>query len=373
MLFELVKLYILIFYFIYKLIEQKYYIDLISTENYISSFNESFLRLLALIVNFTLIIFVQHFVQTIYSKRKFLAIYTSGLIMGLQIFKHKSEFTFFLFNLNICEALLLETTLNLWHIQLCIELAILANYLIKDIPTSVNCIFLPMYLLWIFSILIVTIYDRKKKINKNSISNTSCVNNNNKKHHIQKNKLKKKIKNILFYFIKFLMFLSYILISCTTTRNTLFLMFKKQEFKYIHIVPLMILIYTIISSSYILLKLSKVIKLIIILTIICSYYAVIYCMPLILDISDIYGFIVENILNKIFCLCKCCLQVFLFENRKAKRYKGVRLRLLIFFVLNSDTLSFFINTLFYRFIDLYLLNIIVLIVATMFYTIYTYI
>ncbi|WBR61473.1 hypothetical protein [Drosophila suzukii associated hytrosavirus 1] len=350
------------YYFVYKFIQQNVFIEILKSRNDTIT-TELVPRIIALISNLLNTIFFEIYFQSRQIKRVILSIYTSLLIILLHIFKDVGicEISFFLLNLSICEATIYHDFVRLWQIQLCLELSILVNYLTRDITLTVNGVFVPVYVLWIFSILLASTWTNNISVPSN---HSRLQEDTNKERS-----LRARVKSITFTLIQSFLGLSHILIGCTTIRNNIFMIFDNDEFLPVDIMVLMTLICLITLCSFGILKLRRRIKLVIILVLVLLNYIG----GFFIEHSTILkynGFFISIFIKKILGICKCCISSFLLADSEKSVYTGLKFRCFKFFILNSDSISFIINTLISDNININFLNIFIVVIVIVLYNLF---
>lgn len=367
------------YYLLYKFIQQNLYIEILQSQQ-TSMLSSVSSRLVALFVNFIYTVIAEHYIVTKIARKITLSLYTSIVIILLYISKHVqiSSLTFFILNLTLCESLLFRSFLNLWQIQLCVELSIMANYIsYQSFNLSIDGLYMPIYVLWIFSILMPNIcYDEDEEdvqdnmrntnndiINLNSnglrlgMRNTESEENTNEVESksirdaiitIEKiAKLQQKAKIYLYNIIQLLLLSSYILIGCTTIHNTIFEIFATEHFTLPEVMTLMTITCLLVTSSILLIRCQRKTKLLIILVLVLFNYVVAFSIKTQLiphtTLQSQYGFFINILLKKILSLCKCCISSFIIADYQQFAYDGVKFRLIKFIILNTDAISFVIN------------------------------
>lgn len=359
------------YYFIYKFIQQNIFIQIIQNNDGIVT-KEIFSRILAIIINLFNIVVLEVYFPTKTIKKIVLSVYTSILIILLYTFKDAgiNEISFFLLNLTLCEAIIYNEFLLLWQIQLCLELSIFANYIIKYgyITLTFNGNFLPIYLLWISSILLANTRINKPRKRTHHQKHILC-------HKIstctENKRLKSKIKGLIYLIIQILLMVANILIGCRTIRNNIFTIFFMEAFSVYEILILMLLICSITLCSVIVPKLKKPMKIIIILVLILTNYVVIFFIKQTLNLSHFNGFLMIIFIKKILSFCKCCIISMVTHDTNDTPYlDNYKFRFLKFLILNADSISFLLNTYFDDSVDISFINIFIVLLIIVFYNVF---
>lgn len=396
------NIYIFAYYFLYKFIQQNVYIKILQTVNN-TILNDIWLRIIALITNLLNTILTEYFFAAKISKKVILSIYTSLLIILIVGTQHSAIFTvtFFLLNLTICESIIFRNFLNLWHIQLGVELAIMANYFTyKKIKSTIdNEIFVPMSVLWLFSIIIPNIKRKSSRLTTTVSTATSAASVNIKRHTTttttttterirassvvivtvntiattqEEFRIKKsQTKQIIYIMSQVLLAISYIFIGCTTIRNTIYGIFNMNSFSLFEVISFMSILCLLVASSVLLLKLTRTTKLLMVLLLVLLNYIT----TLLFQHHQTtihYDFFVDILLKKILSLCKCCISSFIVIDYNKITYKGLPLILIKFIIINSDTISFLVNTVIGNIININFFNIFIVISVIILYNLYRY-
>lgn len=374
------------YYFVYKFIQQNVFIQILRNKKDTIT-TEIVPRIIALISNFLNTVCFEIYFQSYNIKCVILALYTSLLIILLNIFHDVGicEITFFLLNLSICEATIYHDFMRLWQIQLCLELAILLNYLTCNIILTVNGVFLPVYILWVCSILLVSrqlsavapvvqctvcTHDAAQSSILSCIDNSSCSSCLTRvKHHRRHRPLRTRFKAGTFTLIQMFLGVAHLMIGCMTVRNNIFMIFDNTDFVPLHIVILLLVVCLITLSSLVILKLRRRAKLLIILVLVLLNYVGGFFIEH-TTILKYNGFFISIFIKKILGICKCCISSFLLSDSKKSKYKGLKFRFFKFFILNSDSISFMINTLISDRLDISFLNIFIVVIVIILYNLF---
>ena len=348
------------YYFVYKFIQQNIFIHIIQNNEDIVT-KEIFSRILALIINLFNTVILEIYFPTRTIKKIVLSIYTSILIILLYIFKDIGiyEISFFLLNLTLCEAIIYNEFLLLWQIQLCLELSIFANYITKFIALTINGNFLPIYVLWISSILLSNTRIHRQRRRKSHLK----IKNYNEKSSGGSGGgvLRSKIKNIVYLIMQVLNMVANILLGCKTIRNNIFTIFYVENFSICEILILMLIICSITLSSIIVPKINKPLKIIIILILILSNYIINFFLKQIsqnVNLSHFNGFLLNIFIKKVLSFCKCCIISLVTQDSDNISYRdNYKFRFLKFLILNADSISFIINTYLDENVDINFINI----------------
>lgn len=385
------KIIIFTYYFVYKFIQQNIYIEILVNKKDFILTAGILPRVVALIVNFMCIVILEKYFPNKTVKKIVLSVYTSLLIILLFIFKDIDicEISLFLLNLTICESLLYHNFLMLWQIQLCLEFSILTNYITQYISLSFSGHFIPIYVLWIWSILLANTRIRRSSIISiaRAISSTVQIFNiitptlltptapspikrlNHNRH------LRLIIKKVIHTLMQILFFISIILLGCTTIRNNIFTIFNNENISLKNVSVLMSIICTITISSVILPRLNISTRLIIVLILILTNYIVSFFIKHYAQItifSPVVSLILNIIFKKVLGFCKCCMISLVMRDINGNIYrKNIKCRLLKYLIINSDSLSFIINTYMHTdTIDLNLVNLFVFSLIIVLYNIF---
>ena len=330
------------YYFIYKFIQQNIFIEIIQNKEDIV-IKEIFSRIFALIINLLNTVILEIYFPTRTIKKIVLSVYTSILIILLYIFKDIgiNEISFFLLNLTLCEAIIYNEFLLLWQIQLCLELAIFANYTTKFIALTINGNFLPIYVLWISSILLSNTRIHKPRRRKSHLKIKL-------EKYVQRSVLRAKIKGIIYLMMQILLMVANFLLGCKTIRNNIFTIFYMENFSIHEILILMLIICSITLCSVIVPKLNKPTKILIILILILINYIIAFFLKQIsnnVNLSHFNGFLLNIFIKKILSFCKCCIISMVTHDANDITYRNnYKFRLLKFLILNADSISFILNT-----------------------------
>lgn len=347
----------------YKFFQQNVYIFIIKTNDNIISL-ELIPRILALLVNFVSIVFLETYLKSRTIKKVILATYTSLLVIFLYIIKDEyiCELLFFGLNLNISESVIYNEFISLWQIQICLELSILSNYLSNNyIKLTINGHFLPIYILWIGSILVTS--TRIKKCNNcNNCSDMKSVilnvNNNLQKF--------KKFVDILKHFF---LLLTLIIVGCKTIKNKIFQIFIFHQYTQKDIIILLIIICSLPLFSYIMTMFHK--RQLFILALIFIFMS--YILEFLVHRSDktnnFNSFMLDIISKKIMGLCKSCIAIIISKNITQEKFKKIKYRLIKFIILNSDAISYFINYFIEDYVNINIIVIILMIINIFIYCI----
>lgn len=371
------------YYFLYKFIQQNVYIEILKSENGVI-LTGFWSRIIALILNFVHSSITEHFFTSKTSRKVLLSVYTSLHIILLFTSKQMGilEISFFVLNLTLCESIVFRDFLQLWQIQLCLELSILTNYITcHRISMYVGGVFIPIYLLWIFSVLLSTSAKAGGGGGSGSGNKheSQLVDSTTHTIIIQCD-VNDTIKTIVYTSLQATLSVSYLLIGCTTIRNTIFGIFHTDQFTLFEVVILMLIICILVLSACILIKFQRKTKLIIIIILVLVNYFAIFIIdhqlsPIIPPPSykhQKYIFLVKILLKKVLSMCKCCISSFLLKNYRQITYKGIRFRMIKFYILNADTISFVINMLIHD-TDVNLLNIFIVIISVVLYNLFNHI
>lgn len=395
------NIYIFAYYFLYKFIQQNVFIKILQTVNN-TILNDIWLRIIALITNLLNTILTEYFFAAKISKKVILSIYTSLLIILIVGTQHSDIFTvtFFLLNLTICESIIFRNFLNLWQIQLGVELAIMANYFTyKKIKSTIdNEIFVPMSVLWLFSIIIPNIKKKSSRLTttvSTESTATSAASVNMKRNTMTTTTeritassvvivtittiattqeefriTKSQTRQIIYIMSQVLLAISYIFIGCTTIRNTIYGIFNMNSFSLFEVISFMSILCLLVASSFILLKLTRNTKLLMVLLLVLLNYIT----TLLFHHHTIihYDFFVDILWKKILSLCKCCISSFIIIDYNKITYKGLPLILIKFIIINSDTISFLVNTVIGNIININFFNIFIVISVIILYNLYRY-
>lgn len=260
------------YYFLYKLNQQNIFIHILKSKDDIAS-TEVFPRLLALTINlFNTAILEVHF-QTRTIKKIVLSVYTSILTILLYIFRDIGicEITLFILNLTICEAILYNEFLTLWQIQLCVEISIFTNYMSKYILLSIKGIFIPFYMLWIYSVLLPSVRIKYHNNTNAAAKNKSQITGNQQQQQSSP-QTTKQVACFLYWLMQAFMLISNILVGCSTIRNNIFIIFTNDMFTTSQIVITMSIMYLVTLCLAIVPKIGKNFRILIILTLILGNY-----------------------------------------------------------------------------------------------------
>lgn len=346
------------YYLVYKFIQQYVYIDILKNGG--SSFNSLWSRIIALTFNFIHSTVVELFFTSRTSRRILLSIYSSLLIIILHVSRQTFilEITFFTLNLTLCESLIFQSFLELWQIQLCLELSIAANYCIRDFKLHTGDVFLPIYVIWIFSVLLPHM-----DIDQPPPPSMDC-------YCIvipPQPTIREKIKPYLYGSLQVCLLITYILVGCTTIRNTIFQIFS-NKYSLLEVLLLVGIICVLVVSTYLMGKLGWKVKIILIALIVPVYYVVVF----VLDTYHQTTFFTDIISKKLLSLTKCCITVFLTHDYRKNTYIGLHYRMVKFFILNSDSLSYIVNFILQDCIDVNCLNIYIVFIVLILYNLFIY-
>lgn len=367
------------YYLLYKFIQQNVYIDILrrgSTNGGI--LNGFWSRLIALALNFIHSTVIEFFFVSKPPRKVLLSIYASLLIILLYVSRQMSilEITFFALNLTLCESLIFRSFLDLWQIQLCLELSIVANYCIKETTGQT-----PLYLIWIFSILLphINLDDGNKLANRRRQQThkqrlCTCHHHNipvTTTRPPRQHRLRERFKYVIYTLLQVFLSVSYLLVGCTTIRNTIFQIFHTRKYTLSEVLLLVAVICVLVISSCLVAKFKQRTKIIVILVLVTFNYIVVFVVEQrVVDMHEKTVFFVDIIMKKLLCLTKCCIMIFLTRNSHRHQYKGLRYRMIKFFVLNSDTLSYIVNFMLHDRIDVNFLNIYIVIVVLILYNLF---
>lgn len=355
------------YYLLYKFIQINIYVEILKSKDR-GILTGLWSRTIAFIFNFIHSFAVEPRFKSMASQTSLLSLYTSLLIIlpyitmaiGVLDITFFADITFFVLNLTLCESIVFGDFLQFWQIQLCLELSIMANYICTacNISLHTGVTFIPTYVLWIFSILLPHSKFQKYSVDINVIPSPKSVVNYN---------LKMTIYTLLQGFLS----LCYILIGCTTVRNNIFEIFDNIHFSVFEVTLIMVVLCLLVLSACILVDLKRKFKIILILILVFSNYLIMllkgYLIKCNILTNSKYIFIVDIMMKKILCMCKCCISSFLLKNQNKTAYKGTHFRMVKFYILNVDTLSFVFNLYIAQVIDVDLLNIYISIIIVVLY------
>lgn len=366
---------ILLYFFIYKYIQQYVFVKIITRFD-LSTIEQTLPRIIALLTNVCIISILEIYFKSKTFKKKTIAIFTSLLIILLNVFKNfeMNNVAFFILNITICETIIYNHFLRLWEIQICVDLAILVNFLTLDATIYINNdINIPLYMLWIFSLMFLNtqIDDQIQVVS--TIEVPPVITLNTKRRSGKRTRFKAIVYNIL----QVLFPIVIISTGCITIRYNIFYIFIDQEIKQYEIVVFLIIISLITVLSSFIIKLDKETKILItlILNFVNYLFFIIYKKFLIkYEFIKIYGFLIDICIKKLLSISKCCISTFILEainKGEIKKYKAFYCK---FFILNSDAISFIVNTIMKNYIifsiNINLINIILVLTVLCTYKLY---
>lgn len=354
------------YYFLYKFIQQNVYIDILKIKDgaVLTGF---WSRIIALILNLVHSSLTEHYFTSRTSRKTLLSVYASLLIILLYTSMQMDilEITFFTLNLTLCESIIFRDFLQLWQIQLCLELSILSNYISScSISLYYGGIFVPIYILWIYSILLPHSRLTKRRLPTYVIHIRQCVTNTRVIHH--------RPKTIIYTILQVTLTVSYALIGCITIRNTIFGIFINAQFALMEVVFLMSIICLLVISACFLVDFNRKTKILLITILILLNYLVEFLIGNNTIKNKKYMFYINILMKKLLCMCKCCISPFLLNDYRKITYKGIRFRIVKFYILNADTISYVINMMINEMVDVNLLNIYIIIVIIIVYNLFIY-
>lgn len=281
-----------------------------------------------------------------------------------------NEISIFILNLTIFESIIFNNFLSLWVIHLCVDLAIVFNYVTENTLFSLyNNYGIHIYIFWIFSLLFCdTRIDTKPVEEKNpeEESDSRVPSNQNERTVCAF------IRSKTYTFLQIIIAIGHICVGCSTIRYNIFHIFNNNNLQKNNVIILLILIcaVNILAPLVTKLKLKTKVWLMLFLIMLNFFVSIFLKFVNANETVSYYAFLIDILMKKFLTICKCCMSSIILQDSNDVEYKDNKCLFLKFFILNSDSISYILNKSIQNYVDIDFVNVPVIIMIMLLYKLY---